>query len=150
MFNQGLFLQVGQFPMHLSTLVWTIALRGLILDVFTQKPRLFVSQGQNPNIEAQVLSSGPKSQPWGPNSSLEGPNSALKAKIQPCHPNLSPKTQIPKSGKRRRKFPTWVKAQVIKPFGAAALLPPSTSITTYLGRAQVLLTIKPFCDYSYL
>ena len=150
MFNHGLFLQVGQFPMHLSTLVWTIALRGLILNVFTQKPRLFVSQGQNPNIEAQVLSSGPKSQPWGPNSSLEGPNSALKAQIQPCHPNLSPKTQIPKAGKRRRKFPTWVKAQVIKPFGAAALLPPSTSITTYLGRALVLLTIKPFCDYSYL
>ena len=33
--------------------------------------------------------------------------------------------------RRRRKFPICEKAKVIDPFGAAALLPPLTSIITY-------------------
>ena len=39
------------------------------------------------------------------------------------------------------KIPKCVKAKVIDPFGAAALLPTSTSVITYLSRARVLLTI---------
>ena len=71
--------------------------------------------------------------------SFEGPNSALKAQIQPwmpkstCHTNLSLKTQIPKAGRRKRKLPKWVKDQVIKPFRATALLPPSSSQPSSAG-----------------
>ena len=44
-----------------------------------------------------------------------------------------------KMRRRRRKFPC-VKAYVTDPFGAAALLPPSITIMTYLSRAWVPLT----------
>ena len=43
--------------------------------------------------------------------------------------------------RRKSKFPH-VRAYVIDPFGAPALLPPSTTIMPYLSRTRVPLTIS--------
>ena len=105
MFNHGLFLQVGQFPMHLLTLVWTIALRGVDPPCLYTEAKIFCfsrseSQywGPGPILRAQIPALRTKFQPWRPKFSLEGPNPALPPKSQSKDPN-------PKVWKEKEKIP---------------------------------------------
>ena len=76
----------------------------------------------------------------------------LRHKSQPQGRNISPKVQVPiaRRRQRRRKFLLCVETQVINLFGAAALLPHSTSSTTYSDSTRVPLTIQCFCNYLQL
>ena len=83
----------------------------------------------------------------GPNSSLKAQIPVLRAKSHPQGPNpiLRPKSHLQGPDPNLERFgpQDWEKGLeggISTPFGAAALLPPSTTIMTYISRARVPLT----------
>ena len=111
--------------------------------------RISRSQGPNSSLEGQIPTSRPKSLLQGP-LSLErcGPQDwdlGFEAGIWALRLSNRPGgwweggRRRRRRRRRRKKFPC-VKALVIDPFRAAALLPPSTLIMIYLSTARVPLT----------
>ena len=81
----------------------------------------FPPSDSDPSLKAQIPASRPKSQTQSPNTSQFG-IWASRLEFGPRDWDLRGKGWRRKR-RRKRKFPICVKAQVIDPFGAAALLP---------------------------